>query len=440
MAVSAHNHHRTDVAIVGGGIAGLAAARRLHEAGVGATILEARDRLGGRIWTTTLEGAPAELGATWIHRIDGNPIATLARQAGLSLRPTDYDNATLYGPDGRELADARQTAIDDLYERTMDAVDQRRDRDASADNRSLQDGIDEAARRLDARERRDLAYAVTVNIEHDYAIDAAGLSLREWDQDGEFGGPDVLIPGGYRAVVDRLAAGLPVLYGRVEAIRWSGPIEIAVALPDANRAVLVAERAIVSVPLGVLKVGEPRFDPPLPAAHQAAIGRVGVGLLDRLVLRFPRVFWDEEYDLFGWQAAEPGLWAEWYNLTAANGQPTLVAFNAGSVAARVATWGDDSIVASAMDVLRTIFGRGIPAPTATLLTRWGADPFSRGSYSHLPPGASGADYDALARPASDRLFFAGEHTSRRFPGTVHGALLSGQRAADEVLAALGRMR
>jgi monoamine oxidase len=123
----------------------------------------------------------------------------------------------------------------------------------------------------------------------------------------------------------------------------------------------------------------------------------------------------------------------------ASGAPILVGFNAGSMADRVARWTDSAIVNSALAALETMLGRKPPPPRAVALTRWRADPFAGGAYSHIPPGASGSDYDTLATPPSERLILAGEHTSRAYPGTVHGAFLSGERAARDALAALERI-
>jgi monoamine oxidase len=93
---------------------------------------------------------------------------------------------------------------------------------------------------------------------------------------------------------------------------------------------------------------------------------------------------------------------------------------------------DDEIISGAMRTLRVMFGGDIPEPVGVLITRWGRDPFSFGAYSHIPPFASGDDYDALAEPVEDVLFFAGEAASREYPSTVHGAYLSGVRAAGEM--------
>jgi monoamine oxidase len=425
---------RRRVLVVGGGVAGLAAARRLRAAGVEVLVLEARDRLGGRIWTASLvDGLDVDIGASWIHGVTGNPVAALV--AGERMVPTDYDNGTLYGPDGRELPDERQTAIDRDYRwlrATLADIQRRR---ARGPDSSLQAAIDELVGWMPADRRRELDYAVNVEIEHEYAADSGELSLLHWNQDEEFSGPDVLLPSGYRIVVDRLAAGLPVEHNRVWRVAWSSSGVVLTTDRGERRGTL----AIVTVPLGVLKAGRLAFDPPLPLAHTAALQRLGAGALERVVLLFSRVFWDEEYDLFGWIGPQRGLWAEWFGLQRVSGAPVLAGFNAGGVAAQLETLTDDEIVDSALVALRTIFGRHVPPPSAAIVTRWRSDPFTLGAYSSIRPGGSGADYATLATPPGERLILAGEHTSRAYPATVHGAFLSGERAAADALAVLDRI-
>jgi monoamine oxidase len=114
-------------------------------------------------------------------------------------------------------------------------------------------------------------------------------------------------------------------------------------------------------------------------------------------------------------------------------QPVLLGFNAGTYGEQLEAQSDSAIAASAMIVLRKIYGKSIPDPVDVLVTRWKSDVFSRGSYSHIPPNTSGSDYDSLASSVGGSLFFAGEATHRKYPSTVHGAWLSGRRAATEIL-------
>jgi monoamine oxidase len=125
-------------------------------------------------------------------------------------------------------------------------------------------------------------------------------------------------------------------------------------------------------------------------------------------------------------------WAEWIDYYSYTGQPVLLGLNSGKHARDLEVLTDQSVVAAAMQVLRGIYGRSTPDPDGAVVTRWGSDPFSLGAYSSIPPGANGKDYDTLAEPVGDRVFFAGEATSRSYPATVHGAFLSGEREAKRI--------
>ena len=136
--------------------------------------------------------------------------------------------------------------------------------------------------------------------------------------------------------------------------------------------------------------------------------------------------------MIGYIPKKKGEWVEFFNLHPITGKPILVGFNAGSYAKSLEDWADEKIVAAAMQTLRTIYGAKVPDPTDYAITRWGSDPFAQGAYSFLATHATDEDYDALAEPMGDRLFFAGEATSRQYAATVHGALLSGWREADRI--------
>jgi monoamine oxidase len=200
-------------------------------------------------------------------------------------------------------------------------------------------------------------------------------------------------------------------------------------------AVHEADRCVCALPLGVLKSGSVSFAPPLPEAHRAAIERLEVGVLDKLFLRFSAPFWGEttSAQVLGRSAAPVGRFAEWINLQALLGQPVLLGFNAGRIATELPS-DDATLVALALDDLRTMFGSAVPEPVAFLRTRWGEDPFARGSYSAFGVGSSPKDSETLGRALEGRLFFAGEHTNPTNPATTHGAWLSGLRAAADVVA------
>ena len=189
--------------------------------------------------------------------------------------------------------------------------------------------------------------------------------------------------------------------------------------------------AIVTVPLGVLKSGSPAFQPALPRRKRRAIDQLGMGVLNKTCLLFDDVFWQKDVEVVGYVGAETGQWAETLNLYPYTGQPILMMFNAGLYGARIEAMPDAEVVSQASAALADMYG-SVPEPEDVLITRWRSDPWSYGSYSYVPVGASFRRHSDLARPVDGKVFFAGEATHRDYPATVHGAFLSGVRAAREV--------
>lgn len=421
---------RTEVVVVGAGIAGLAAARTLAQSHWDVVLLEARERIGGRIWTRQDLGFPMDLGASWIHGISGNPISKLANTLGMETVRTHYGAIQVYRDDGAPLSKQEHNALLTRYQSVLTQTYQMRA--ASSVERSLGSAVAAviAQQHFSAAEIRDLHYAFNSEIEHDYGGAIADLSLKYWDQDGEFDGPDVLLPGGYRQIVDYLADGLTIQQGAVVTHIAYG--DHGVQLLTAAGQEIQASYAIVTVPLGVLKRAAIQFQPALPIGKQQAIAKLGMGLLNKTWLKFSAPFWDSKPELLGYIDAGKGRWAEWLNFHHYSGQPVLLGFNAAAYAQTMESWEDNAIIDDALRVLRTLYGSAVTEPEGYAVTRWRQDEFAGGSYSYLAAGAVPQHFDDLARPVAGRLFFAGEATHRRYPQTVHGAYLSGIRAAGQV--------
>ncbi len=427
-SVSAPRRHR--VLVIGAGISGLAAARTLTQRGHSVEILEARDRTGGRIWTEPdPAGLPLDLGASWIHGIRGNPMAKLASLSGARLAMTSYDSAILYDTDGSPAGPALDRAVEQLHgfiERSMQRA-QRRDRDVVVDTAIESDP---AWATMSTSDRKLVRFILNSIMEQEYGGATSELSSFWWDAGSAFGGEDALLPDGYSAITDYLASGLSIrLEHVVERIEWGGS-ELVAVTRDGGRH--VADRMVVTLPLGVLKAQSVTFSPALPASHRQAIATLGMGVLDKCYLRFPHVFWPEEFDWLEYIPEGDRTWVEWVSLARPTGQPVLLGFNAASEARQLESSTDEQIVAGAMAVLRRIFGAAVPDPIGYRITRWAADPFALGSYSFHAVGSTPAHRTALAASAANRLFFAGEATHRQYYGTVHGAYLSGLQAASRV--------
>jgi monoamine oxidase len=422
------------VVVVGAGVAGLAAARALAEAGRRVVVLEGRDRVGGRVVTSRAwPDVPCDLGASWIQGTRGNPLAGLVREWGLETKATNLGDATGYRADGRRVTDEEGELAESRLEELLGEVARERER---LGEEALPLALGPLVDRLIAEEGlegtglRDLHQLLAASIENEYAADLDELSLLHYDAADGYGGANVVFPQGYDQVPRRLAAGLDVRLKQVVTAIEHGPDGVVVHTAAGRHE---ADRVVVTLPLGVLKKGTVAFRPALPEAKRAAIARLGMGVLDKLWLRFPTAFWGErENDLIAYVGATRGMWAETVDFQRVFGKPVLMCLQAGSVARRAEALTDERLVAGAMEWLRAAFGRAAPDPVGFQATRWAADPFAQGAYSFFAKGSSPADVDALAAPVEDRLFFAGEATSRDHPATVHGAYASGLRAADEV--------
>jgi monoamine oxidase len=344
---------------------------------------------------------------------------------------TDYDNAVVHDAAGDELSDAAYDRLDAIAETLFYGIEEAIDVCRAGDRRSVADVVatvfDLGA--MSGADRLLLDFLLAAVIEHDLAADVSELGVCLVDADEEFGGADAILPAGYDAVARLLAAGLDIRLGVAAQAIAVTPAGASVETASGR---IEASAVVVAVPLGVLKAGAIRFDPALPPAKLAAVADLGSGLLNKAVLRFPRAFWDRDSTILQFVSRTAGLWAETFDLSP-TGAPALVGFNAGSVARDMETRSDRDTVASMMEMLRTIYGARSPDPVGWQVTRWNADPLALGAYSFEPPGATLATRAALAEPVAGRLFFAGEATSEDYPATVHGALLSGWRAADEVL-------
>jgi monoamine oxidase len=202
-----------------------------------------------------------------------------------------------------------------------------------------------------------------------------------------------------------------------------------------SRGIYFADHAIVTLPLGVLQSGHIRFAEPLDTRRARAIDRLGVGLLNKCVLRFDHSFWPADKDWIDFLGPTENLWADWTNYRPATGQPLIVGFNAARMADEVEGWSDRDTTASALAALRAMFGSAVPDPIGAQISRWRQDPCALGAYSFKAVGSNRKDRKALFGADWDaRLFFAGEATSADQPSTVHGALMTGRLAASAVLA------
>ncbi len=419
------------VIVVGAGMAGLAAGRALADAGAEVVVLEARDRIGGRVHVDGRLGVPVDLGASWIHGIEGNPMTALAARAGVRTRATDYMDAALMHR-GVRVAEGELREVGETLEGLLGELLARAE--GAGEAVSFGDAIRQVCARTpqEGWRREALAWAISTQVMV-HGADMDALSLKYTETDETLAGGDVLLLDTYQPIVAALADGLDVrLEQRVTAIGW----ERRPARVETEAGRFEADVVVVTLPLGVLKAASVTWSPELPARKRLAIERLGMGLLDKVVLRYAAPFWPLDKDMLGAMAGVNGGFPSFLNLQKLAGEPIVVGFHGGASARALEDAPDEVVAGRAHAVLCEALGTEAPPPTGFLVTRWGRDPFALGSYSHVPVGATDEDYDALAASVGGRLFFAGEATSRRWRTTAHGAYQSGIDAAAAVLAVL----
>lgn len=392
-----------DAMVIGAGVAGLQAARILHQAGLEVAVLEARDRIGGRVHTLRLAGwpFPVEAGAEFVH---GRPPALLPLARG--AREVH----------GRHYQTGLRPA-DQLWGTVMDKIAVL----PHARDRSMREAADSA--RL-GPEEREMVAAFTEGFEAARFADASVQAIvQQTRAAGRIHAERIArLPHGYDRVPRTLARGLRVeLNSEVRLLRWRrGRVE---AQCDSRS--YEAERAVITLPLGVLQARAVRFDPPLPRWKQAAIDALAMGPVIKIVLLFDEPHWpDDLLFLHARGAPVPAFWRPlpWRG-------PALVGWAGGRNATRLR--GKDAVAEAVRSLSRALQKR--VRPRDALLFDWQRDPYSRGAYSWVPVGALRAERE-LARPVGRTLFFAGEAAHFQGAcGTVHGALETGTRAARELL-------
>ena len=330
------------VVVVGAGVAGLGAARDLVAAGRPVVVVEARNRIGGRVWSVDVGDAAVDLGGSWLHGLRDNPITGIAEALGIDLVRTHYDDALLFDADGSPLSWSR---LDDQYETVEDLLD------SSTSTSSMADATGALRSRFSGDARRHLEYVLASEVDHWYAAGPEDLSFAAVHEGGWSRGGDAIPRTSYRPIIDWLADGLAVrLDEPVEAILTSDEGITVVADSGEHR----GAAAVVTLPLGVLKAGAVEFSPALPRAKAAAVDALGMGVMDKVVLRFAEPFWPTTTDLFSYASDPPGRFVEWYNAMPWTDRPILVGFNAGRPADEVERWSDDETLGAALGILERI--------------------------------------------------------------------------------------
>jgi len=438
-----------DVVVIGAGAAGLAAARQLHEAGVQVVVLEARGRIGGRVFTIRdpKTSTPIELGAEFVHG-RAPELQSLIRDASLTM--VDIEG-TRWTPTSTTLR-----RVDDFWEQ-LDRVMRRLGSDRRRRDYAFSEFLDKkpGGRRLAAERRLVREYVEGFHAADTHLISAhvladsgsPGDDVRERRLARVIEGYDRVVEWLARPIVDRVR-----LSSMVTSVEWE-PHRVAVHVNDAG--VMTARAAIVSVPIGVLKAsagdeGAIRFEPAIDAKADA-LEHLASGAVVRVAFRLRERFWASDWfakrhnsdslDTLSFVHGHDSEFPTWWTAYPST-RATLVGWCGGPRARDLMRLSPDDRAEHAVAALARMVGlprRRIASLIEAAWTHdWLQDPFARGAYSYQMVGGAEAPKE-LAKPLQGTLFFAGEATDAEgATGTVHGAIASGRRAAHQVVRALTR--
>ncbi|MEV8251019.1 FAD-dependent oxidoreductase [Microbacterium sp. NPDC076768] len=425
-----------DTIVIGAGMSGLTSARMLSDAGQRVVVLEGRDRVGGRMHTDRSAGFPVDLGASWVHGISGSALWDLVQ--ALDIPTSEYTVGSFqvggrpienFDGEGRPMTlAATQQWISDVEE--ADRLLQ----EEIAHSHPGDTYLDVTERALDRSgmtpERiDDIREFFRHRVEEQCGAWIGDLDAHGLDEDA-IDGDEVIFLRGYDEIPRRIGAGLDIRLNTAVTRVNRGSEGVVV---HAGGETYAADRVVVTVPLGVLQSGAIEFSPALPDAVAGPISRLGMGVFNKIFVQFSERFWSEDSYVLRALGEAGEHWHSWYDVSVVSGVPTLLTFAAGPFGRQMQSLSDEEVVDNALGALRLLYGDAVGTPRAHWVTRWGADEFSNGSYSHLAVGSTHHDHDALAGPVNDVLHFAGEATWGDEPATVGAALYSGHRAAERIL-------
>lgn len=443
------------VLIIGAGMAGLTAANALGNAGVPCILIEARNRIGGRLWTQNVGGIPIDMGGAWIHDPVGNPMTSFADQAGVGytlVNPIQNPLAIHYYQEGvGSLNDLEKLQVFlgyEGFELTLGKWSRKLGPNASVEQ-AVNAYLDSFHQTPEVRAR--MAHACRFVNESFDATDWSNDSLYylanpvinsfKGNQFGNFP------TGGYITLVNAMANGIKggqiLLNHQVSQVSYDDNGVTVQAIDTSNGGdqpvTLTGSHCIVTLPLGVLKAGSVAFSPGLPEAKLAAIENIGWGNFEKVSMSFASPWWEQAHPKqthFLFESASttsPMEFPFFIDLQEPLGLPALVGVAVADFAKEFALMTDDQIRTRVMQIFTEAYGSRVQAPTDLHVSRWTTDPYSLGCYSNLALGSNPASMDTLAEPVNERLLFAGEATYKTRYGYADGALSSGLREAQRLL-------
>lgn len=433
LSTSAYGKQSSDkkVLIIGAGMAGAAAARTLVDAGCDVVVLEARNRTGGRIHTHSDWGYNIELGANWIHYANhpDNPLHALAERLNIGLRKTNYGSIALFDHTGNPVS---RIAMARFYLQFNKAFKQAAPALLAAEtDTSLAEVIGYAIRDKQYSEKEKAVLAlVTEGIANNLGTSLHNGSAKYYlTQPVTRQTRDFLVTGGYQRIVEYLLKDTDVRLNSVvrEIKNRTDRVEVVT-----DHALYEADYAVVTVPVSILQQQDIGFDPALPAWKVNSFSKMQMGSFNKVIMEFQKKFWKGDRHFYMHNTSQGNAFGGALNYDHYNGRPVLISMPVDTSA----QWVEENDLRTVQLKWRDILHRAHPGTEIEfrnmMVTRWLADDYSKGSYSHVPVGAVTGDFEAL-RKETGSVHFAGEATETSQHGTVHGAFNSGVREAMKIL-------
>ena len=420
---------KTDVIIVGGGIAGLVCARQLTQAGHTVVIFEASPYFGGRIATD--EQSHTERGARVLHDWPNHPLHTFLADADLQFDPVMYERTAIIDADGNPLSSLEHDSVNELaleFAGALQEFAEEQPQDVSV--MEVANHVLSQAEELTPMEIHVIDWLlscreleVTLNLNR-----ASYQALSTPDDLLDIDYPenrDVIPLCGMQPILAHLGEGLDIrLSTPVRTVRWGKQPSVITSTGMQHS----AHAVVITVPIGALQNDTVEFTPCLPAPYRDAIQSLKMGTEVRVTLDYPGIQWHEKPHFFGLLSTDKPAFPQLVNHWPTERLPRLTAVAAGRHAELFMKMTDDDLIAHAQKTMQTISQTPLPTPTGAVVSRWGQSPYIDGSISAVPVGVDPMVRATLAAPL-DRLVFAGEAATLHYPGTLEGAAYSGIAAA-----------
>ena len=435
MATSSAQQHSSQlpIIVVGAGTAGLSCAKALHAAGKHVFVLEAQSRIGGRIHSETHGDEVFDLGASWIHGINNNPIWEITQQHQIATTVFNYLESDFYHVGGRAFSAAEQQAFLHYIERIEQALLKQTEASALHAIQAILNDLDAPDSSLSKTQLDQLALIFFERLANDpFATSLAELSTHFAEYEGYFEGDEVIFPAGYAQVIDVLAQGLDIQTDIQikQIIRHAEHVELI----DQHGQSYLASQVVVATALGVLKNQDIQFSPALPHDVQQAIENFGFGSFNKVFLQFeqplPFQHHQSNNSIFYFHN---NICYSILDLSQVYQKPVYLMLFGGPQSEWIDQATDQEVWHLIHQSLTDNFTDIPEHAKHMIITRWGSDAFTHGSFSFPLPQHSAQIGLAFHQAINQQIYFAGEHCEQRFAGTAHGAYLSGQQTAERVL-------